>query len=232
MRKHITSTILAVLLLCATLSFAGTVAAVPPQTPHQMEGPTSGNINVEYDYLIRGVADFDGDGIEYFVDWGDNTTSGWIGPYEAFEDITIAHTWTEYGRYEVTVKARDDNDTMSTETDWSEPLQVNIDMIEIVGVTGGAGVTIALKNNAEVSKNVNWNVRLIGGTFPGFHLNKAYGSDDDPLHLGPGETKQFTVSPSLALGRFKIEVEATAAGAAHPAQETYSALILFFYVIM
>ena len=41
--------------------------------------------------------DLDGHNIYYYVDWGDNTTSGWLGPYISGTQIHLTHSWSEKG---------------------------------------------------------------------------------------------------------------------------------------
>jgi len=49
--------------------------------------------NVEYTFTVV-ASDSDGDDVYYWIDWGDNTNSGWLGPYPTSEHITANHTWT------------------------------------------------------------------------------------------------------------------------------------------
>jgi len=49
----------------------------------------------------------DGDDVFYLIDWGDGTSSGWIGPYEPGETAFISHVWEDVGTYEIKVKAKD-----------------------------------------------------------------------------------------------------------------------------
>jgi len=48
----------------------------------------------------------DGDPIFYWIDWGDGTSSEWLGPYESNETVALSHIWSEEGRYQIKVKAR------------------------------------------------------------------------------------------------------------------------------
>lgn len=61
-------------------------------------------MGIEYEYTLV-ATDPDGDDICYFVDWGDNTTSGWT-EYVA-SGVTLKHTWSEKGTYTITAKAKD-----------------------------------------------------------------------------------------------------------------------------
>lgn len=59
----------------------------------------------------------------YLWDWGDNTTDGWMGPYNCAESCNVSHNWTNCSRYDVKVKAKDIYDY---ESDWSDPLSIVI----------------------------------------------------------------------------------------------------------
>jgi PKD repeat protein len=85
----------------------------PPSTP-EIQGPARGKPFVEYSYAIV-ATDPDLNGIFYFVDWGDNTTSGWLGPYPSGSQQMVSHNWSEKGSFSVRVKAKD---TKNAESDW------------------------------------------------------------------------------------------------------------------
>jgi len=90
-----------------------------PNTPSKPNGPTKGDINVLYEYSTSTV-DPDGDKIYYMFDWGDNTNTGWFGPYNSGETIKAAHAWSKDN---IKVKAKDVN---GDESSWSQPLKVII----------------------------------------------------------------------------------------------------------
>ena len=50
--------------------------------------------NVEYTFTVV-TSDSDGDDVYYWIDWGDDSNSGWLGPYHTSVQITANHTWTE-----------------------------------------------------------------------------------------------------------------------------------------
>ncbi len=93
----------------------------PPEKP-VIRGPSHGRVGRNYGFKVYSV-DPDGDNMYYYVDWGDNTNTGWIGPYDANATIEVSHSWAKMGRYVVKVRARDDNGLMST---WSNPLIIRI----------------------------------------------------------------------------------------------------------
>jgi hypothetical protein len=90
----------------------------PPNIPN-ISGPTTGTIGEEYTYTIV-TTDPDEENVFYWIDWGDDTNTGWIGPYNSGEEVTISHIWYENGIYEIETKAKDVFDI----TEWSDPLIV------------------------------------------------------------------------------------------------------------
>jgi parallel beta-helix repeat protein len=79
----------------------------PPHTP-SIDGPAQGKIKEPHDFLFN-TTDPYGDSVYYYIDWGDNTTSGWIGPYTSGEAVTQSHTWMKKGDYTIKAKAKDNN---------------------------------------------------------------------------------------------------------------------------
>ncbi|MCK4364869.1 MAG: PKD domain-containing protein [Thermoplasmatales archaeon] len=78
----------------------------PPDKP-SISGSTYGKKGQFYDYDFVAV-DPDGDEwVYYYIDWGDNTSTRWIGPYNSGETITRLHKWTNQGTYTIKCKAKD-----------------------------------------------------------------------------------------------------------------------------
>lgn len=86
----------------------------PPNTPN-ISGTENGKLNVEYNYNII-TTDPDGNDLYYYVDWGDENNTGWLGPYLTGEEISVSHNWLEKGTYIIKVKAKD---IYGEESDWS-----------------------------------------------------------------------------------------------------------------
>lgn len=82
-----------------------TIVNAAPEKPI-ITGPRLGKVGNEYNYTFV-ATDPDADNISYFVDWGDNTSTEWVGPYYSGEKITISHTWSERGTFAVRAKAKD-----------------------------------------------------------------------------------------------------------------------------
>jgi hypothetical protein len=98
-----------------------TTRANQPPNPPTITGPSEGKVGTAYGYNFTAI-DPNGDEVFYFIDWGDTTNSGWIGPYASGEQITRSHTWSTKGAYTVKAKAMDIH---GNESDWAQ-LQVKI----------------------------------------------------------------------------------------------------------
>jgi hypothetical protein len=80
--------------------------------PPLIEGPINGSSETVYSYQISTI-DPQGDDVSFMIDWGDNSTEGWIGPVSSGEKIQVNHSWLERGEYTISVKAKDINDDES-----------------------------------------------------------------------------------------------------------------------
>jgi hypothetical protein len=86
---------------------------VPPSTP-LITGPLEGKPGIIYTYEFMATVN-EGDTISYYIDWGDNTSSGWIGPYLSGAEQTVNHSWAKKGTYIIKIKAMD---CLGIESDW------------------------------------------------------------------------------------------------------------------
>lgn len=100
-------------------------------------GPGRGIVEKPYQYTFT-ATDSDNDDLSYMIDWGDGTTSGWLGPYQSGKTITVSHTWQNPGSYGIEAKAKD----LFRESHLSDPYSVTI-----------FGNHPILKNRLEVLKN-------------------------------------------------------------------------------
>jgi hypothetical protein len=94
----------------------------PPSKPSRPNGPVNGKTEQLYSYATSSI-DPNNDDIYYWFDWGDNTNTGWIGPYESAQILNASHTWINEGSYSIKVKAKDKN---NMESPWSDPLSVSM----------------------------------------------------------------------------------------------------------
>jgi len=99
------------------------VPNIPPEKPDQPTGPERGSTGIIYRYSTSTI-DPDEEGKLYYKwDWGDNTTSNWMGPYNSSEIVTADNAWSFNGIYDIRVKAKD---IYNAESEWSDPLHINI----------------------------------------------------------------------------------------------------------
>ena len=93
-----------------------------PDKPLTPSGPINGKTGEEYIYKTS-TTDPDDDQIFYMWDWGDETFSDWLGPYDSGIECSASHTWYDKDSYSIKVKAKDINDIQSQ---WSDPLSVSM----------------------------------------------------------------------------------------------------------
>ncbi len=71
-----------------------------------INGRTDGKIKRTYDYTFTSTSPL-GNQIYYLVDWGDGTTTDWLGPYASGETLTLNHSWGSKGTYLIQARAKD-----------------------------------------------------------------------------------------------------------------------------
>jgi hypothetical protein len=91
----------------------GEAPTLPPNTP-TISGDTKLRPNVEYEFQFS-TTDPDGDDVYYFVEWGDNTTENWFGPFASGATATAKHTYTTKEEFTIRCKAKD---TFDAESGW------------------------------------------------------------------------------------------------------------------
>ncbi len=103
-----------------------------PETP-VLSGPIYGDTSEEITYTLSNTNDPENDHVYVFCNWGDGTTSGWLGPYDAGQTIPLTHIWNKEGIYEITVQLKDAFGYISN---WSTPYSFTVDgtppLIEII----------------------------------------------------------------------------------------------------
>jgi len=138
----------------------------PPTVP-EIDGPTLGKVGTECNFSFVST-DPEDKTISYFVDWGDETNSDWIGPYPSGEVVYESHVWTEKGDFEVKAKAMDNDNVQSP---WSAPYSIHIDMpiLDIGSIRGGLfRVKTMIKNNGGIdATGVEWKIVFEGGAIIG-----------------------------------------------------------------
>ena len=97
----------------------------PPNKP-TINGNINGILDKEYHYTFIST-DAEEDEISYYVDWGDNTYTGWTRTLPSGEYYNSSHTWSEKGSYTIKAKAKD---TYGGESDWAT-LTISMPKIKI-----------------------------------------------------------------------------------------------------
>jgi hypothetical protein len=93
-----------------------------PNKPMIPIGPNQGNINEEYTYSFSS-SDPDNDDVYYLVDWKDDSSSEWLGPYPSNQTMSISHIWNKKGSYDIQVKVKD---VHGYESEWSDSLEISM----------------------------------------------------------------------------------------------------------
>jgi hypothetical protein len=94
--------------------YFASLGGAPPGAP-TITGQLKGKPNVEYEYTFNAV-DPDGDDVYYYIDWGDNTNTGWVGTSPSGQDYKVKHTWAKKNTYIITAKAKDVNGLIGPES--------------------------------------------------------------------------------------------------------------------
>ncbi len=143
-----------------------TMLNYPPDTPGQPSGPIQGYVGEHYIYNAV-TTDPEGNQVYYWFEWGDGENTDWVGPYSSGETIYQVYAWSESGVFEIMVKARDE---YHGESNWSEPLTVNIiekdkPQLKIFSINGGIfSITAFIQNIGDfTAKKINWNISVISG---------------------------------------------------------------------
>ena len=198
---------------------------LPPDIPGQPDGPTQGVMNKELTF--SGVTtDPEGEQIYYMFDWGDNTSSYWVGPYDSGVAGEASHVWTEPGDYEIRVKAKDIN---GSESDWSIPLTVTIvegPILDMGLISGGIfRVNAVIRNiGATEATNVTWNMTLSGTILIGRESN-----GEIPSIPADGSA---TATSGLIMGFGKTTVTVTAEIPEGSDTRSQGGTVLLFFIII
>jgi hypothetical protein len=92
-----------------------------------MTGEDNGKIKTTYHYNLTGT-DPDGFNLSYFVDWGDNTTTGWTPFTPSGVAITVDHSWAKKGTYTITCKVKDRAENQSASATLSVTMPYSYDI--------------------------------------------------------------------------------------------------------
>ncbi len=84
-----------------------------PDIP-KIDGPKTGRTGKSYKYTFY-ATDQDMDNLYYYIEWDDGTNTGWIGPYEHNNNVSVNHVWSNRGTYTIRCKVKD---TYEEESEW------------------------------------------------------------------------------------------------------------------
>ncbi|UCH72029.1 MAG: hypothetical protein JSW62_00310 [Thermoplasmatales archaeon] len=182
-----------------------------PSIP-QLAGDSSGEEGESMSYTVW-TTDEDDDQVYYMFDWDDGTELVWDGPYNQGESekITLTHSWSESGSYEVKVRAKDEHGLTSG---WTNELDVEItgeepDIEITIAKWGFGNLGATIKNNAEDDfSDVEWNMSVAGGFLGGIDST----GDDVIETLESGDEEFISTdsgSISRSLGFVDVEVLVT-----------------------
>lgn len=88
------------------IAFQTGIPNASPDTP-SISGVKNGAAGVEYTYTFISN-DLDLDYVSYYVDWGDDSPdTDWVDPVPSGTPVSIEHTFTSEGTYEIKAKAKD-----------------------------------------------------------------------------------------------------------------------------
>jgi SagB-type dehydrogenase family enzyme len=197
----------------------GTSQNNPPLAP-SISGPSNGINGVLYNYTIV-TTDPDGDDVYYYIEWGDGTSSGWIGPFASGTPVPFNHTWSQAGTYTIKVKAKD---TFGSESIWT-PFDITIagPMVDIA-ITGGLGVTVTITNTGTINAtNITWEITFAGGLV----IPAQKTGTITNISIGEQSAAHMVV---FGLGKKTITVSLTADDGI-TAEKTASGFLFLFFVI-
>ena len=85
-----------------------------PSAP-TITGPSRGKVKTDIEFTVTSI-DSGGSDVWYYVEWGDGSNSGWLGPYASGTGVKVSHKWTEEKDYTIRAKAKNSADV---ESDWA-----------------------------------------------------------------------------------------------------------------
>ena len=94
----------------------------PPKKPTKPKGTRFIRYDTYHEYSSSAI-DLENDQIYVLFDWGDGSSSGWLGPYNSGEKVKAIHKWTSKGTFEIRTKAKD---LTGAQSEWSDPLSVTM----------------------------------------------------------------------------------------------------------
>ena len=78
-----------------------------PPNPPSIDGPPNGRPGIEYTFCVT-ATDPEGDSLHAKFDWGDGTSSDWLGPFGSGIEVCDSHAWDKVGKFIIEVSVKDD----------------------------------------------------------------------------------------------------------------------------
>jgi len=194
----------------------------PPAAP-SLSGPSQGTSGILYNYTVS-ATDVDGDDVFYLIDWGDQTTTGWAGPFPSGTSMTFNHSWALKGTYAIKARAKD---SPGLESSWSTPILMTIIGPGLdIGITGGLGITVLVENTGTINAtNITWKLVFQGG----FVIPSQFTGTISEIRTG----EQYTINRfMLGLGKTSITVSLTADDGITAEKTANVFLLLIFGIVM
>lgn len=162
----------------------------PPDTP-TITGVTTCLVGEPCSYTVS-ATDPDDD-IYIMIDWGDGTTSDWIGPKASGDEFVIEHVWNFDGNYAVKAKTKDAFDYESST--WSESVEVTVEWQQ-------AFLLGKIKDKEEKQDTIEFTAESLFyvSTDPSFVINK-YSSEEQIIILNDGSG---FIRDTFIIGNFKL----------------------------
>lgn len=196
----------------------------PPETP-DIEGPTEGIVDEEYEFTIV-AHDPDDNNITYYVAWGNGNQS--FGPYPSDEPFQATRSWSEADTYEITVIA---NDGYADSPEATHPIEIIelLPEIEIGEITGGLlNVAAIVTNTGNVSAaNVEIKMSVKGGILGLINVS----ANKTIENLNESASESISASPIIGMGPIEINVTASA-DEVEEVSETKNGFVFFVFVII
>lgn len=198
----------------------------PPKIP-TVSGPISGILDQNVEFTIMTI-DPEGYDVEYYIDWGDGSSSGWIGLYDSGEEITVTHIWYELGTYDIKVKARDRD---RLESRWTEPHTITVVVAPILNIRSIAGgffkVSSIIENIGSADANdVNWSITVDGGIILTERITSGFISS-----MPMGEVTTVNTGFIFGFGSIVVTVSASVSNGLSDVKEQTGSVFLIFIKI-